>query len=316
MIIAPVLIPTLNRFDHFRRCVESLSKCTHAKDTTLYVALDYPLKDSHWDGYNKTSDFLEKLEGFAEVIVIRREKNFGALRNNDEAQDQIYAVSDRIICIDDDNELAPNFLDYINKGLELFKDDPRVTAICGFPRMVSIPSDFKDNYFCDYSFSAWGFGTWKRVWNAQHWDIEQLVQTLLNPINVYKLHQVFNTIPGFLVRMLNKGRIYGDAIWVCNNIMNESFSIFPVTGKVRNWGHDGTGVHCPTLADSPYHTVEIDKDLQFDFSDNRVVIDDQIHALIASKAKLGCKAHLRFLYDYGKFIRKQLWEHKKLMRET
>ena len=33
---APVLIPTLCRYDHLKRCIESLSACTHAEKTDLY----------------------------------------------------------------------------------------------------------------------------------------------------------------------------------------------------------------------------------------------------------------------------------------
>ena len=49
---APVIIPTLCRFEHFNRCIESLSKCTWAEYTEVYIGLDYPAKESHWGGYN------------------------------------------------------------------------------------------------------------------------------------------------------------------------------------------------------------------------------------------------------------------------
>ena len=39
---APVIIPTLSRFEHFKRCWESLENCTGADKTEVFVALDYP----------------------------------------------------------------------------------------------------------------------------------------------------------------------------------------------------------------------------------------------------------------------------------
>ena len=42
---APVLIPTLNRYEHFKRCLESLERCTWAEKTDVYVALDFPPSD-------------------------------------------------------------------------------------------------------------------------------------------------------------------------------------------------------------------------------------------------------------------------------
>ena len=47
MNYTPILIPTLNRYNHLKRCVESLAKCTHADKTDLYIALDYPLKEEN-----------------------------------------------------------------------------------------------------------------------------------------------------------------------------------------------------------------------------------------------------------------------------
>lgn len=42
MIYSPVIIPTLNRYEHFRECLESLEHCVDADKTTVYIGLDYP----------------------------------------------------------------------------------------------------------------------------------------------------------------------------------------------------------------------------------------------------------------------------------
>ena len=106
---APVLIPTLNRYEHFLRCVESLSKCTHADKTDLYIALDYPANDLHWEGYNKIKEYLNEVSGFKSVKIIQRDQNYGAIQNIEDAQQQIFQEYDRIILSEDDNEFAPNF---------------------------------------------------------------------------------------------------------------------------------------------------------------------------------------------------------------
>ena len=94
---APVLIPTLNRYDHFRRCVESLSKCTHADKTDLHIALDYPANDSHWDGYNKIKEYLNEVSGFKSVNIIQRDQNYGSIQNIKDAREQVFQRYDRII---------------------------------------------------------------------------------------------------------------------------------------------------------------------------------------------------------------------------
>ena len=60
MKYAPIIIPTLCRVDTFIPCIDSLSRCVAADKTDVYVALDYPLKESHWDGYIKILNYIEQ----------------------------------------------------------------------------------------------------------------------------------------------------------------------------------------------------------------------------------------------------------------
>ena len=55
---APVWIPTLNRFEHFKRCLESLERCTGADKTDVYVGLDYPPSDKYVEGWKKIDAYL------------------------------------------------------------------------------------------------------------------------------------------------------------------------------------------------------------------------------------------------------------------
>lgn len=66
MIYAPVLIPTLNRYDHLRRCLESLSRCSWAEYTDVFVALDYPPeqnREKYEDGWRQNRAYLRSLQG-------------------------------------------------------------------------------------------------------------------------------------------------------------------------------------------------------------------------------------------------------------
>ena len=77
---APVVIPTLNRYEHFRRCLESLERCTGAEKTNIYVGLDYPPSDKYVEGWKKIDCYLaekEKNNGFNRLIVYRRTHNCG-----------------------------------------------------------------------------------------------------------------------------------------------------------------------------------------------------------------------------------------------
>ena len=79
-IYAPVIIPTLNRYEHFIKCLESLEKCTGAEKTDVYVGLDYPPSEKYEIGWKRIDDYLAEKElsnGFNKLIVFRRKENCG-----------------------------------------------------------------------------------------------------------------------------------------------------------------------------------------------------------------------------------------------
>ena len=163
---APVIIPTLCRFEHFRDCLESLSKCTWAEKTDVYIGLDYPAKETHWDGYKKIKEYLKKDKtfwGFNSLFVVEREHNygFGPQGNARTLIKEVLKKYDRIIVSEDDNIFSPNFLVFMNRGLEKFKDDESVLALNGYRHYYSIK--YHDNTFFrqNVDFSAWGYGIWK-----------------------------------------------------------------------------------------------------------------------------------------------------------
>lgn len=105
MIYAPVLIPTLCRSDHFIRCLESLKKNTWAKYTEVYIAVDYPAKESHWDGYKRIVEYLScDCTEFANLHVIKRPYNYGGAANMVALRDYVLKKHDRFIRTEDDNK--------------------------------------------------------------------------------------------------------------------------------------------------------------------------------------------------------------------
>lgn len=162
---APVVIPTLCRAECFIPCLESLSRCAGAEHTDVYIALDYPLKDSHWEGYNKIVTYLESQSfPFKSTNIVKREKNYGVGGANSNVNvifKELWKKYDRIIFTEDDNVFSPNFLLYINKGLDLFEDDRHVDSICGYLNYNGVIKEKNTFYRCPNYYSAWGVATWK-----------------------------------------------------------------------------------------------------------------------------------------------------------
>ena len=67
-VYAPVIIPTCNRYEHLRECVESLAECTHADKTELIISVDFPPDESYADGWNKVREYVSGInEGGGEI---------------------------------------------------------------------------------------------------------------------------------------------------------------------------------------------------------------------------------------------------------
>lgn len=263
---APILIPTLNRHVHFKRCVESLATCTHADKTDLFIAFDYPLNESHREGYEIIKAYLPNIKGFKTVNIIERLKNYGARNNIVNARKTIFEKYDRMILSEDDNEFSPNFLDYINKGLDKFENDPRIYAICGYNYPIEMPQDYSSNYYFGRAFSAWGYGIWKNrheefMRNFMHYDA--VVQRLNNTREA-----LMNSVStnAFLL-IVRQGYMLGDYAITAGLTLKNMYCVFPVLTKVRNHGHDGSGVNCGIIkGENKYLSQKLDNDELFVFS--------------------------------------------------
>ncbi|MEI6052507.1 MAG: hypothetical protein WCQ44_07390, partial [Opitutaceae bacterium] len=124
-----------------KKCIESLAACTHADKTDIFIFLDYPLKDNHWEGFEIIKNFLPHIKGFKTLNIIERTKNYGAVDNYYKSLEYVFEQYDRLIFTEDDNEFSPNFLDYINKGLDKFENNPSIYSICGYNFPIEIPNN-------------------------------------------------------------------------------------------------------------------------------------------------------------------------------
>lgn len=249
MIYAPVIIYTLNRYNHFKRCLESLETCTGASKTDVYIALDYPPSEKYYEGWNLINKYLDdkgKDNHFNKLVVIRRNYNYGIHGFSSNARDakrMIIPDYDRFITTEDDNEFSPNFLEYINKGLELYKNDKSVYAICGYNNSFDCKYN-ENNYFAQYSmFQAWGYGTWINRNNEAEETMTPAYfrQILFNRKKWQKCYKYWPVWFNFLLKNAQATQNYLPLhdINLSFYIINEGkYVICPTVSKVRNIGFD------------------------------------------------------------------------------
>lgn len=295
---APVLIPTLCRHTHLKRCLESLKSNSLAKDTPLYIALDYPFEESHREGYHAINEFLAGLNGFASITIIRRSENYGAVKNTDEARKILFEKYDRFILSEDDNEFAPNFLEYINEGLDRFEDKKEVFAVCGYNYPASMPRDYTVNHFYTGMFSAWGYGMWRDRFDQlqMNYSIDYVKSILNNFKNIRKLNSHAEMLLLHSLNMIRRNHLTGDTV-ICLKLITENlYCVFPAVSKVRNHGYDGSGVHCGI--DEGYNTQAIDDKKTFKYDETDIRENKNINLLIKHAVALPFRVKIKSFLLY------------------
>lgn len=279
MQYAPVLIPTLNRYEHLRKCLESLSRCTWADQTEIYVALDYPPSDKYVEGWKKNREYLRSCGdmGFKKLHLIEREENYGIWnpgdRGNLKCLTKVIRESyDRYIITEDDNVFSPNFLEYMDKGFEKFEDDDSVISLCAFRWWFPIKEEGNTFFRSSASTTPWGVGYWtKKVEQKPVLDYKWF-RKRLSIKNLRKVYQ--NNGPAFVnafIELSNSDKRHAmpvDQHQAIYMTLEDKFQIIPMVSLVRNIGLDGSGESMPQnnkTMQTLYDSIPTSDDHHFEF---------------------------------------------------
>lgn len=286
MTYYPIIIPTLNRYSHFRACIESLARCTYASETELIIGLDFPPNNKYIEGWKKIKDFIPKIQGFKKVICFERRENFGSAKNSSALQNYALTKYDAYIYTEDDNIFSPNFLDFINKGLEKYKDNPNVVAVCGYSYPIYWESSYKSILQHQY-FSAWGYGEWGYKLKKMKYEFtpKYLAEYLKNKNNRRKIKELSNKNYRYASSFLYLDSIpiydISRSVYLCISKKNV---LMPTESLVRNTGFDGSGEHCSFETGYVFVNQKISGEKEFDVANTSEVVSQ---ALERFNQKLG-----------------------------
>lgn len=270
MKYAPVIIPTLCRDIHLKRCLELLSANKYANLTDIIIALDYPSKKIHWSGHLKIQSFLETSSfNFKSLTVIKRNYNYGPLKNTNDLIDYVLKRYDNYIFTEDDNVFSQNFLEYINCGLELYKDNSDVIGICGYNYNI-LMDDVENNSYFSHEYSAWGVGRWKSK-SSSHYISKDYLKKI---VSSYKLmYEIFKQEPRLintLIYTYKSDQLYADTMTVCYQYLTKKVSLFPKLSLVRNYGFDKSGSSI-NKKDYSFDCQKIDQSVDFRLEEQPII---------------------------------------------
>ena len=263
MKFAPIVLFVYNRPEHTRIALQSLSECQYADQSALYIFADQAKNEKAKEKVEQVRRIIKEdiwKRKFAEVNITEASQNKGLANSVISGVTQVINKYGQVIVVEDDNRVAPDFLDYMNRGLEYYEHNDRIGEIGGYCAPIRIPDDYPYDVFAMGRGSSYAWASWKDRWNQIDWEVTDYKQFKNNP----KKRRAFNEYGEDLFQML-EGQMEGNIdSWAIRSayskFKNGLLCIMPVKTRVENQGYDGTGVH--NVAADTRFVVKIEQNLK------------------------------------------------------
>lgn len=257
---APVVLFAYRRPDHLKQALASLAACTGAQSTEITIYCDGPKEESDREAVNEVRQLAKAVQGFNQVRVIERERNLGLAESVISGVSEVLTHCDRVIVMEDDLVVSPDFLEYMNQALDLYKNDDQVISIHGF--MYTVPPTLPPTVFLRGA-DCWGWATWRRGWDLFESDSSKLLKQLEKSPDRddFDFGGAFPYLQ--MLRDQAEGKIDSWAIrWYASAFVANKLTLYPGQSLVQNIGQEGSGTHSESAISHESRSHEIDLPLQ------------------------------------------------------
>jgi len=161
-VYAPIVLFVYNRPEHTRRTVTSLLKNSAAAMSDLFVFSDAAKDKSAEEAVRQVREYIRQISGFKNLTIYERDSNWGLANSVIDGVTRICNEFGKVVVLEDDLQVSPHFLAYMNAGLYKYEHDEQVMQIAGYMFPVDIQSN-EDALFLPLT-SSWGWATWQNSW--------------------------------------------------------------------------------------------------------------------------------------------------------
>lgn len=241
---APIFVTVYNRIEHLRKCINSLKECDLANETVLYISSDAPKYVQDEEIIREIREFIHSITGFKQVIPFCHKTNIGLHDAYFFGINYIFEKHDKIIFLEDDIIVAPDFLKFVNDGLIFFENNPKIFAISAFSFSIFYNHNLNDSrtYFTN-RYSAWGCGIWKKkLLQIPEYSLEDLRLSLKDKKFIKKIDSIgIDLYPSLLSSVDHRKMLTLDFLTTYHLVRSDLFCVSPYVSKTFNIGNDGSG---------------------------------------------------------------------------
>lgn len=287
--LAPIVLFVYNRLDHTVQTIDSLKRNALSKESDLIIYSDAAKSASEKKGVDLVRKFITEIDGFKSIKIIFRNVNFGVDRSIIDGVSSVIERHEKIIVLEDDLITSVDFIDYMNRALEHYKDNKKIFSITGVSYPINIPSTYVKDVYLGHRCASWSWATWRDRWKKLDSEIDstEYHEFITNKNAVSKFNLGGDDMSDTLTARAKSRILTWDILWCFAHFKNNAYCLYPVKSKVSNIGLDGSGVHCTKEALKFYTKT----------SNNHIVFPKEID--IDERITI----NLKELYRYSAFLR-------------
>lgn len=255
MKLAPIVVFGFNRPEAISKTIESLKQDSLSAESDLFVFVDGPRNFlGEEEKVQAVNLYANSITGFKSLKVFSSNVNKGLGSSLIQGISKVISEFGSAIIVEDDLQIVPVFLGFMNQSLWKYRDNPKVFSICGYTNRIVVPLNYPySTYFCTRS-SSWGWATWKDRWDSVDWKLEpwEDFQKYKKSFNCWGGSDCFGMLKGW-----HEGRNKSWAIRFCfSQFLQNKVSLFPFKSFVINTGFDGNGTNCKKWSRFKYELID------------------------------------------------------------
>ncbi len=194
--------------------------------------------------------YIKKIKGFKKIKIVERKKNFGLAKNITTGVSKIINKYGKVIVLEDDIIVSPNFLEFMNLSLNKFKNKKKIWHINGWNYNFKFSKNIKKNTFYWRGMNCWGWATWKDRWKNYKNNSSRLIKKWTkNEIEKFNFDNSYNFWSQILRN--HNGTISTWAVfWYSSIFEKRGLCLSPLVSLTKNIGNDELSSNHPNFENS------------------------------------------------------------------
>jgi hypothetical protein len=285
---APILLFAYRRLDTLRQTVASLQQNSLAPESLLFIFSDQGRTETEKAQVEQVRAYLKTITGFKKIQIFESDSNKGLANSIISGTTRIINEYGRVIVLEDDLLLTPNFLSFMNTALDKYVNNPEVYSISGFMFDISHTTNYSYDVFFTRRHCSWGWAMWKDRWNEIDWEVTDFAEFNKSVSLKREFDRIGSDLSSSLIRQM-EGKINSWAIR-CNyhQFKKQTYTVYPLKSKVVNIGFGNEATHTHQRFNKYKATPDTDGKYEFALPD-RIFEEKGLLTKFTRKYSLGTR---------------------------